>query len=253
VSRLPWFLGGGALAAYLIARGRRADPPSDLLAEPPPSDARAAPPQTPATLPGRWVWPIAAWNGRSPVISDGFGSPRAGYDKHGGVDLMFPRAQHDTFTVGSSNGSKLFVMPDGTQALAASDGVIWSAMKTPKGYAVVIDHAPRKVATFYTHLDQLAVPLTQPGPNKTKTTVQAGQPLGIVGASPEDRERLKHLHFEVWLGGPSDRIDPAKLMSAWEVIRSPLGPLVARNAGADDLVRVVAHYRSRPGTSLRSR
>jgi len=244
VSRLPWLLGGGAVAAYLLARGQTSGRAGEA-----PRDPRS----TPAALPGRWVWPIAAWQGRAPVVSDGVGSPRPGHARHGGVDLMFPRAQHDRFAASSPNGTKLFVMPDGTQALSASDGVIWSALKTPKGYAVVIDHAPRKVATFYTHLDQLAVPLTQPGAIKTKTIVRAGQPLGTIGASPEDPEGKKHLHFEVWLGGPSDRIDPAPLMRGWEVIRAPLGPLVARNAGADDLVHVVSHYRSRPGTSLRTR
>ena len=49
-------------------------------------------------------------------------------------------------------------MPDGMVAVAAADGVVWSAMQTPRGFAVVIDHAPgAKVATFYTHLEKLLV------------------------------------------------------------------------------------------------
>ena len=52
----------------------------------------------------------------------------------------------------------------------------------------------------------------------------------MIGASPLDGERLKHLHFEVWLGGPSDRIDPSIVMNAWETVTDP-NAVVARNAG----------------------
>lgn len=162
------------------------------------------------------------------MISDGFDSPRPGVPRHGGVDLMFARVPSDSFKAGTPNGSKLFVMPDGLPALAASEGVVASAMKTPHGFAVVIDHAPRKVATFYTHLEKLLVAPAAPG--KSNERVRAGQPIGVIGASPLDAEHLKHLHFEVWLGGPSDRIDPAALMRGWETVADP-NALVARNAG----------------------
>ena len=49
------------------------------------------------------------------------------------------------------------------------------------------------------------------------------------GADPLDGEHLKHLHFELWLGGPSAAIDPAPVMRAWEVVNDPTA-LVARNA-----------------------
>jgi hypothetical protein len=95
----------------------------------------------------------------------------------------------------------------------------------------VIDHGPRKVATFYTHLDTLDV--TETANAKSKQQVKAGQKIGTVGFSPLDGEKLKHLHFEVWLGGPSDRIDPSALMKTWETSDgAPLSSaLVARNAG----------------------
>jgi hypothetical protein len=181
-------------------------------------------------LPGRWVWPVPRWNGRTPVISDGFNSPRPGLPRHGGVDLMFVRQASDPYKPGSPNGSKLFVMPDGLAAVAASDGVVWSAMQTPHGYAVVIDHKPNKVATFYTHLEKLLVAPAAPG--KSNERVRVGQPIGIIGASPLDAEHLKHLHFEVWLGGPNDRIDPTSLMREWATVADP-NALVARNAGLD--------------------
>jgi hypothetical protein len=209
---VPWIVGGGALA-YVWKRGKR-------------SSVHAPSASPPSALEGRWVWPVPTYQGRRPVISDGFDSPRAGLPRHGGVDLMFARQPSDPFAPGTPNGSKLFVMPDDIPALAASDGVVWSATKTPQGFAVVIDHGPRKVATFYTHLEQLLVAAKSPGKNGER--VRAAQPIGIIGASPRDAEHLKHLHFEVWLGGPSDRIDPARAMSSWETVTDPR-TLVARN------------------------
>ena len=66
---------------------------------------------------------------------------------------------------------------------------------------------PTKVATFYTHLERLLV--TPTANVKAGERVRAGQPIGIIGADPLDGEHLKHLHFEIWLGGPKDAIDPA--------------------------------------------
>jgi hypothetical protein len=209
----PLLVGGG-LAVY--AWSRRGSVPARRT------------PVVAGPLPGRWVWPVPRWNGRAPMISDGFDSPRPGLPRHGGVDVMFARLPSDTFKAGTSNASKLFVMPDGLAAVAASDGVVWSAMQTPQGFAVVIDHKPTKVATFYTHLDKPLVALA--GPGKSNERVRAGQPIGIIGASPLDAEHLKHLHFEVWLGGPNDRIDPAALMRGWETVSDP-NAVVARNAG----------------------
>lgn len=216
MSKLPWLVGGAALA-YWWTRDRRNTTPSAVL----PFDG---------TLPGRWVWPVATWNRRTPVISDGFNSPRTGLPRHGGVDIMFRRQPDDTFQRGTPNGSKLFVMPDAHPVLAASDGVVWSAMKTPHGYAVVIDHGPRKIATFYTHLDRLDVIETASA--KSKQQVKAGQQIGTVGFSPLDSQKLKHLHFEVWLGRPSDRIDPSLVMRTWATSDGDPRPAhVARNAG----------------------
>jgi len=216
MSKLPWLVGGGVVA-YLWWRGEQS-PRSPSSSTPPPP--------APAWLPGAWVWPVPSWNGRTPVISDGFYSKRAGHPRHGGVDIMFRRQPGDAFAVGTPNGSKLFVMPDNIPALAAYDGDVWSASKTPQGYAVVIDHRPIKVSTFYTHLDKLFV---SPPSRGEKQRVRAGQPIGIIGFSPLDPERLKHLHFELRLGGPDDRVDPALAMRTWKVLPDP-NSLVARNA-----------------------
>ena len=107
---------------------------------------------------------------------------------------------------------------------------MWSATQTPRGFAGRDRSARRiaKVATFYQHLEKLLV--TETANAKLGERVRAGQPIGIIGADPLDGEHLKHLHFEIWLGGPSAAIDPAPVMRAWEIINDPTA-LVARNAG----------------------
>jgi len=197
------FLVGGGLAAYVLHKR-----PSVAL-----------PPAVAVPLPGRWVWPVPRWQGRAPVVSDGFDSPRLGLPRHGGVDIMFAREPSDAYATGTPNGSKGFVMPDGLVAVAAADGVVWSAMSAPTGFCVVLDHSPTKAATFYAHLEKL---LLQPTARaQSGERIRAGQPIGIIGASPTDPQHLKHLHFELWLGGPSDRIDPAPLMRDWTVAINP--------------------------------
>lgn len=227
MTRLPWILGlgGGAAALYFGTRGRGLSASST-------SSPRPSSPVL-AGLEGQWVWPVPSWRGRAPVISDGFDSPRPGVPRHGAVDIMFPRVASDTaLPPGTPNGSKGFVMPDRLPALAASDGVVWSAMQTPRGFAVVIDHGKRgshHVATFYTHLDRLLVQPTARAASNER--VRAGQPLGTIGFDPTGSDKLMHLHFELWLGGPSDRIDPTTVMRGWKVTPTTEPVLVARNAG----------------------
>lgn len=230
MSRLPWILGlgGGAAALYFGSRHRGADASStSSLGEP-----SVIPPRAVDPIEGKWIWPVPSWKGRAPVVSDGFHSPRPGFPQHGAVDIMFARLAADAaLGVGSHNGSKAFVMPDRLPALAASDGIVWSAMQTPRGFAVVINHGkrgPHSVATFYTHLDRLLVQPTARGASNER--VRAGQPIGTIGFDPSGADKLSHLHFELWLGGPNDRIDPAPLMRGWTVAAAPEPVLVARNA-----------------------
>jgi hypothetical protein len=122
-------------------------------------------------------------------------------------------------------------MPDNMIALAAADGVVWSAGWTARGFTVVIDHSPvARVATYYTHLALLMV--TPTARAKAGQRVRAGQPIGIIGSDPLDAEHLKHLHFALWRGGPGNPIDPAPLMARWDFVDDPRDPptLVARNA-----------------------
>lgn len=250
MSAWPWLVGAGALGAYAWSRDKRkaalADRQTAATALTTIVDyvkhndqlASGKPAATGAPLPGRWVWPIAAWNGRAPVISSGF-ALRSGGVLHKGADIMFQRRAGDPFVAGTPNGSKAHVMPDGIHALAASDGVVWSAMQTPRGYAVVIDHDVPGLATFYLHLDKLFIKPTARGESRER--VGAGQPIGTVGFSPIDGEKLKHLHFEIWRGGHTNAIDPALHMPRWDLVVSPTRPgeaspirqpyLALRNAG----------------------
>ncbi|MBX3156779.1 MAG: peptidoglycan DD-metalloendopeptidase family protein [Deltaproteobacteria bacterium] len=224
MDRLPLVVGGGALAAYLWTRNRV------RTATPAPPMPVTATTSVDPRLPGRWVWPVQSWKGRIPVISDGFKSPRPGLPRHGGVDIMYERLPADTFKQGTPHGAKWHVMPDDVTVVAAHDGVVWSAMPSPTGIAVVIDHSPLKAATFYAHLETLAVKETARAESKQR--VRAGELLGTVGLNPLDGERLRHLHFELWLGGPNDRIDPEEIMKRWDVVDDPRrGVLVARNGG----------------------
>ena len=234
--------------------------PPQITPPAPPFAGEIAAPSQPIVLNGRWGCPVPRWQGRAPVVSDGFGSPRPP-GKHVGVDLMFGRISSDPFPIGP-NGSKAFVMPDAWMAVAASDGVLWSAGRTPRGFAVVIDHG--NVATFYQHLETLLVPEAKPPakgtPRDQLIQIKAGQPLGVIGADPLDPAHLKHLHFELWLGGPTNAIDPQPIMKTWQVftpndiapLLSPLTRNVARKPleKRHGLVPVRAHQRRWPGGAL---
>ena len=266
---LPWILGGGAaaVAVYFWQRGRKSDKPSDHdhpHNASPPADSTGNAPGTgtapssgdpagrPAPLPGRWVWPVGVWQHRFPEISDGFATqrrlPSGEIIPHGGVDIMYRRRPEDRWKAGTPNGTPNFVMPEHRAALAASDGVVWSAAQTARGGTVVIDHAPRKLATYYTHLSSLLV--------SAKQSVTAGTPLGIIGADPLDGEHIMHLHLEVWRGGADSRFDPQRLIeTTWEYVPDP-GDLpltvATRNGGhrpsdgSSYMVPVITHYRRSP-------
>jgi murein DD-endopeptidase MepM/ murein hydrolase activator NlpD len=200
MSALPWILVGGGAAALGVYLWTRPEHAADN-----------------SPLPGRWVWPLGIWRGRKPEISDGFASNRHSAKgeviRHGGVDLMYRRIAADKCLPGTPNGSRGYIMPDHRAALAAADGVASFAQNTPRGWSVIVDHAPLKLSTYYTHLSQLLV--------LPKQAVLAGQPIGIIGSDPLDAEHLMHLHLEVWRGGPKNGVDPEPLMRAWDHVPDP--------------------------------
>lgn len=175
---------------------------------------------------GKWIFPLPSWRGYRPTVSDQYQAiETSSHRRHPGLDLMYRRQAGGADQMWPSgrvgekaNGSKLFFMPDSIYARAARDGTVWQTVKTDRGIGIVLDHgAP--FATFYQHLSATVFPLgVSKGAGAIR--VKAGQPIGIVGFSSIDAQRLMHLHFEVWYkGGSGFHVDP------WPLIeRAPLPP-----------------------------
>ncbi len=212
-------LGGGVAAAGALAwRARR----------------RASAPAVDTARGAAWIHPVPALGERMAVVSNPFRA-RASSDgnarEHLGADLMYRRRDARdliaVFPAGTPAGSPLFFMPEGVPALAASTGVVTFAGSTPVGNTVIIRH-PNRWATYYTHLATLAV--------ERDAVVAAGQPIGTIGASPEDAAHLRHLHFELWKDATrSGTIDPAPYLAAWPRISVAWSPTSARVASAPTL------------------
>jgi murein DD-endopeptidase MepM/ murein hydrolase activator NlpD len=173
-----------------------------------------------------WVWPLPSWQGYAPTVTDGFLSWRTTANgqriRHNGVDVMYERKnaadQVDTYPPGTPTGSPRSFMPLAIPVLAVRDATVWSADRTDRGYAIVLDHGP-PWASFYQHLSEMFVVPTQRGASKQR--IRAGDVIGHVGADPTDREGLRHLHFELWLNGNHNAaIDPCPLMKSWYVLPS---------------------------------
>jgi murein DD-endopeptidase MepM/ murein hydrolase activator NlpD len=171
----------------------------------------------PLPVAGLHVVPLPVFGEYAPTISNEW-NPRRG---HLGVDLMYARKsradQLAAYPVNTPNGARDFFVPEGTLVLAAAEGVVRVADRTPRGWSVIIDHADG-TSTYYTHLETLSV--TRTSRSKSAQRVTTGQPLGVVGFDPLDAEKLKHLHFELWLGR-SRRLatDPALYIAQWSRVR----------------------------------
>lgn len=211
-------------------------------------------------LPGRWVWPVAKYNGRESVVSQGYNpspptSPQQAAlgrgAQHPGQDFFFrfKAGTDDQFQPGTVHRSgtvkkpSAFFMPDGIHVLAAHEGLIWSARLTGVGWTVIIDHSPLPLCTYYTHMSQLFVQETTRGLSGQR--VVAGQSLGIVGGNPNTADKLMHLHFEMWVnGGATMHTDPAPFQKTpmWEHLNAgqslppakaaPATPQAATSVGA---------------------
>ncbi len=174
-----------------------------------------------------WMWPVPTLRLKdgvtySAVISDGVGSPR-GELLHRGVDIMFRRrnkGDRPEYASGTVQGTPLFFAPQLTPIVAARDGKIWSAGKTPRGWSVVIDHG-KPFATYYTHMAALAIAPHVSGKSIATgkpTFVRAGDVIGVMGGDPMDPRHLVHLHFSVAHNGPpeSAAVDPQEAMQTWQ-------------------------------------
>lgn len=232
-------LGSGVVAAGALAW--RATQEQRPIAAP---ETTQAVPETTATYPqgprptaalettAAWTFPVPNLGDRRAEVSNPFTK-----ETHLGVDLMFPRRDARdliaAFPAGSQTGSKRYFMPPGVPALAVSAGIVAFAAMTPLGNSVVIRHA-NGFTTYYTHLSSLAIRMLQP--------VFAGQPLGLIGASPKDPAHLAHLHFELWSGPTrTSAIDPTPYLAAWPRVTTSASPLPSaslRNRGMTSYRRV---------------
>lgn len=244
MSRAGWLgagvgLGVVGVGAWLARRAQAATLGADVELDvgvdpdgagddvPAPAPLGAAPPASIVSPPSPtgWVWPVPRFaDGRAPRISDGWGSKRdGGKRRHRGVDVMYRRKDRrelvEQFPPGTPNGSPMHFMPDATPVLAARAGEVRWVKLTRRGFEVVIRH--EGWATYYQHLER---PLVRVGQG-----VVTGEAIGIVGGSPIDGGKLKHLHFELRRGGTSaGAIDPEPVMARWPVLAAPV--VTARNA-----------------------
>lgn len=179
-----------------------------------------------------WVWPVPYYQGREPVISQGFregerhsedGTLNKG--AHMGVDIMFRRVATDPTTppneVSNIPGGKNlgYIAPAGTPVVAAGPGMIWRAGDSARGKWIQIDHGQVGKAgginTYYQHLETFAKPW------KKGDQVAAGELLGLMGGDPSTSRKLRHLHFELWkpvagTNGDTWPKDPAPIMRHWQ-------------------------------------
>lgn len=166
-----------------------------------------------------WVFPIPdlkTSDGRvyRGMVSDGWGTPRhlpgGGITEHRGADVMYRRASvndRPEYKPGTHDGTRGYFAPRFTPVLAARDGKVWSVNKTPRGYAIVLDHG-KPWATFYQHLESVF--------RVKGATVRAGDIIGVMGYDPLDPAQLRHLHFEAWHGGAEESaVDVAPQMDTW--------------------------------------
>lgn len=168
------------------------------------------------TIPGAapWVWPLPMLGDRAPVVVrlDGFDMFD---DAHPGAALVYRQP------AAGADGPRFDVTGD-VPVLAAGAGAVRFAGPTPRGLAVIIDHA-NGAATCYAPLAAIS---TVRG-----ALVGVGQPIGTVGHDPIDADRARHLRFEVWRHGTrSSSIDPAPLLASWPRLRFIGAADGARNA-----------------------
>ena len=105
---------------------------------------------------------------------------------------------HDGIDVHADPDFRLLAPADGRVTLAteAQEG------REGMGTVLVIDHGGG-IETYYAHLESFSVELGE--------WVERGEVIAVPGST--GRSTGRHLHFEVWRHG--EKVDPAKLVSAW--------------------------------------
>ena len=158
--------------------------------------------------PGRFLerLPLPAIRGaagfRKPKVTSGFRP--ADRKDHDGLDLFYrwevgdqPAFTGDGGCEGkNADGTPKWVVPYGTDALAAAGGTVQLAGPSPTGYRCWVNHG-NGLRTGYFHMEKLYVHAGQ--------YVQAGAALGLVGHNPSPAVDGRHLHFEL---SPVEKYEP---------------------------------------------
>lgn len=184
------------------------------LALNPPRVVKVRRPPIRITEPVARVWPLAAINGRVPVVLEARATAR-------GVDLAYPRLDLDdaieSCPIGSPNGTATHLLPPMTAALAIDSGEITFAGRMGNGFAMIINHG-NGWASHYANLQALVAIRTDLYRPKAQY-VRAGDPIGYVGA-PEVGA-FKQLHFELWerdLDRHFVPVDPRPHLASWKLL-----------------------------------
>ncbi len=161
------------------------------------------------------VWPLAAINGRAPVVLD------SAQPRQRGVELAYPRTSPEdavsSCPMGSPNGTVTHILPAMTAAFTVDDGVIRFAGRLGNGFGMIIDHG-NGWASHYANLQAIAAIRTDLY-RPREQHVRAGDVIGYVGAPAPDA--FKRLYFELW---ECDRdrcyvpVDPRPHLAGWKLL-----------------------------------
>ena len=181
------------------------------LALNPPRSVRIRRPAIPISNSPCCVWPLAAINGRAPVVLEHRRDAR-------GVALAYPRVDTtdaiENCPIGTPFGTATHLMPAMTPALAIDGGLITFAGRLGHAFGMIINHG-NGWASHYANLQSLVAIRTDLYRSREQY-VRAGDTIGYVGSA--DPDAFKCLHFELW-ERDRDRIfvpvDPRPHFASW--------------------------------------
>lgn len=158
-------------------------------------------------LPGR-----STPQSRKPVVTSGFRT--SDRPNHDGLDFFYRWEPGDEPSfVGeggcegkNADGSPKWVVPYGTCALAAADGMVQVAGPSPTGFRVWVNHG-NGLRSGYFHLVSVHV--------AAGSKVVKGSTLGRIGNNPQPPADGNHLHFEVSPVEKYQPLDPRKYLLPW--------------------------------------
>ncbi len=161
------------------------------------------------------VWPLAALNGREPVVLAT--APHAR-----GIELAYPRANAVDALANcpphTPNGTDTHVMPHMTAALSIDDGVIVYAGRAAHGYRIIINHN-NGWASHYENLEAIAAVRTDMY-RPREQRIGAGDVIGYVGAPSPGA--FKRLYFELWKLDDHRHfvpVDPRPKLGEWKLLQ----------------------------------